>query len=452
MISMNDSYKKNQLTLRLNKSAKRSIIFVLTFFVFYPFFSIFFALSDAFPEFEKISMISSYANYFGFIFAFYVALKNNFIFSTRLIVSGIFILLLLILNYFFSAHAQVSWMLNWIAFIFFAVVLSQLISRLSHAEMEIFQCIAMKFIFIIIKLFLVLVLCVWLTNLKDLIYYFSTERLNHIIAILTNNIGIQKQNLGTFYGFLILFSIVFWRQLTNLSRLFLCLSCLILFPSFLGINTLHLAVFLCIVWALITKSRTRKFFLCISIILLVPVSLMYWQEVITIFQDHYDRLPSLKFSLSTIGTNPFGLGNGGYAVYVEKYNKLLLHSFASGAGVGAELMNRRNEFWLAPESDLVYFFASWGILSIPFFSYFIFVLHKGGKLLHRKGVLLPIERLMLLMMAYMVFAGISQDNAGKLLWWIYMASGLGVLLRHNFGDNSRKMFFPYGTKAIDVSN
>ncbi len=30
----------------------------------------------------------------------------------------------------------------------------------------------------------------------------------------------------------------------------------------------------------------------------------------------------------------------------------------------------------------------------------------------------------------MIFMGISQDNAHSLIWWVYMAAGYGVLLRH----------------------
>jgi hypothetical protein len=37
---------------------------------------------------------------------------------------------------------------------------------------------------------------------------------------------------------------------------------------------------------------------------------------------------------------------------------------------------------------------------------------------------------MLLMAGSMIFMGVSQDNAGMLTWWVYMAAGFGVILRH----------------------
>jgi hypothetical protein len=44
--------------------------------------------------------------------------------------------------------------------------------------------------------------------------------------------------------------------------------------------------------------------------------------------------------------------------------------------------------------------------------------------------MLPIEKTIISMSWLFIFMGFSQDNAGSLIWWIFMAAGYGVILRN----------------------
>ena len=64
------------------------------------------------------------------------------------------------------------------------------------------------------------------------------------------------------------------------------------------------------------------------------------------------------------------------------------------------------------------------------FSVFTHTCYLSGRKLLRIRSLHPIEKTLILMSWLMIFMGISQDNAGSLIWWFYMAAGYGVILRH----------------------
>lgn len=121
--------------------------------------------------------------------------------------------------------------------------------------------------------------------------------------------------------------------------------------------------------------------------------------------------------------NIFGLGNGAYTIYVEANNDQLLEQF------GSELMEQHGLFWKAPESDLVYFIASWGILSVVFFGFLGYLVVYAVKLYHFHPSLFPLERHLVIFTVLLIFMGISEDNAGELTWWIFVSSLFGVILR-----------------------
>jgi hypothetical protein len=226
-----------------------------------------------------------------------------------------------------------------------------------------------------------------------------------------------------------------WPELKSKDRILFIIIFLTLIPSLIFIRTFLLSIFLVFTFLYFTKSRLGKAMIFFSLVTFF-IYLGNTENILKIIEDNYDRLPSLKFAWSVMTDNIFGLGNGGYHIYIEKYETQILAMF------GSEKMIELNGFWLAPESDLVYFIASWGILSVLFFIYFIFVLIKGSDFIH-SNKLLPIEKGILMVTFSTIFAGISQDNAGGLLWWSYMAAGSGVLLRH-FKQNGNRPLEPKG--------
>lgn len=141
---------------------------------------------------------------------------------------------------------------------------------------------------------------------------------------------------------------------------------------------------------------------------------------------YYNRLPSLLFAISFLKNNIFGIGNGGYHIYVSEMQDILTYKFSSDSKL----------FWLAPESDIVYFISSFGILSLVFLLLFTYLFINFFKI-YKKGkkVDYTVKYLVLLSMS-MLFSGISQDFAYSLIWWVLFALGFGVTF--NFKKNCVK--------------
>jgi len=57
---------------------------------------------------------------------------------------------------------------------------------------------------------------------------------------------------------------------------------------------------------------------------------------------------------------------------------------------------------------------------------------KSCKLYNNKLYFSSFERLILSMSSFIILCGISQDNAGSLIWWVFISAGFGVLLRHKY--------------------
>ena len=86
------------------------------------------------------------------------------------------------------------------------------------------------------------------------------------------------------------------------------------------------------------------------------------------------------------------------------------------------------EFWLAPESDLVYLIASWGLLSLFFFYVIFFAISSSFKLFPSIPLGSNIyNKFILLSGTVILLMGISQDNMTYLTWWFYFGATLGTI-------------------------
>ena len=108
---------------------------------------------------------------------------------------------------------------------------------------------------------------------------------------------------------------------------------------------------------------------------------------------YYNRLPSLLFAISFLKNNIFGIGNGGYHIYVSEMQDILTYKFSSDSKL----------FWLAPESDIVYFISSFGILSLVFLLLFTYLFINFSKYIKRKKVDYTVKYLVLLSMSMLFF-------------------------------------------------
>ena len=396
---------------------------MLSFFLLLiPFLQIFGRLDNLNPAFENISFGMFY-NYGALIFFGLVFVLFPKKFKIELIGIVILLLAMLFMNYAVTDLASGKWLINWLGFIFISLVIVHSIVLLSHREMLALQNQISNMLKPILIIMIVLMTYVWLLNIDAVAFYFFLSH-DMIVDLLTRGVGIEKQCLGIFISFPLLAAFCFWRVMSTAAKALFLIALVISLPAILGIRTLILGTTLVGVWYYISmRSMRRAIFFGSSLPLLV-VGYMYSTEILDLVQKAYDRFSSLQFALSTLLSNPFGLGNGGYQLFVENNNDVLVALF------GSEMIVKNGLFWAAPESDLVYFIASWGVLSIVFFGFFTYFLLRSGNLLRSRDSFLPIEKTFILMSWMMIFMGISQDNAGGLIWWVYMAAGYGVTLRH----------------------
>ena len=387
------------------------------------FLNIFGQLADVSSIFESLNL-SQIFNYTALLGCAYLFLRQKANFSVQLLVSLAILLAMLIMNYLLAPLASLKWFFNWLGFIFVSLMIVQIVKSITDAEMQSLQTKSLTLVKLILIFLASLVAFAWLTNISDFVMNFLSNDTSQTISILSKNLGIEKQALGTLLMFLALLALMHWSILPKSTRILFFITLLIILPAMLGIRTLWLGLFLSAVWVYFTKYHSRMVFVCVSIPIALVIFLVYQFEVMIFVSEIYDRLPSLQFAWSAMTSNLFGLGNGGYHGFVQANNDTINAMF------GSERMLEYGLFWAAPESDLVYFIASWGIFSVFFFVFFGYILVRGGRVFHRKIGLLPIERLMLLMAGAMIFMGVSQDNAGMLTWWVYLAAGFGVILRH----------------------
>ncbi len=421
---MQNNYSIPYVTQRISAGKKMRVRFFLFFFIVFPFINIFEQLDSVSTFFEGL-ILSSYANYISILFASCVLLQQKRPkFDWLIVIISLILFFLLTINFFITPLASFKWLLNWVGFIYFSIVLVQVIVTFTQSDFLLLEYLSFKWLRVLFVFFAIVIAITWLANFSFFVEMLMDFQGDQINAILTYNIGAEKQSLGLLFSLFLIMSITFWKHEKKNVRILFLILFLIFLPSMIFIRTLYLALFLTFLWLFFSKSRLRVAVLFFLVPLCCWLVVLNLESLILIVEDSYDRLPSLRFAWYAMSQNLFGLGNGGYHIYVEQYQDQLLSMF------GSESMIMANSFWAAPESDLVYFIASWGVFSVLFFIYFAIVLVKGTAIFNKPKEILGIEKVLLLMSFVIIFSGISQDNAGSLIWWIYMAGGSGVVLRH----------------------
>jgi hypothetical protein len=421
---MQTSSNKQQPYNLASRGSKTKIRFVLILVIIFPFINIFGQLFYSLPFFEDFS-VSTCINYFSILISTWIVLQRKHIKYHKLFVKiSSTLFFMLVLNFVMTPLASIKWFFNWLGFIYVSIVLIHTIQKFTQLELIVLEELSLKWLRALFSLLTIAIFIVWFANfsfLAEMIVRFQGDQVNNILAI---NLGIDKQALGTLLGLFVCMLAMYWVRLNKKDRLVFLIALVVFLPSMIFIRTMYLALFLTFAWLFLTKNQLRKWVTYFFTLLFFIFILLKKEQLTIILEDSYDRWPSLKFAWSAFSENIFGLGNGGYHIYVEQYQSQLIAIF------GSESMIQTNLFWAAPESDLVYFIASWGILSILFFFYFLVILKKGAVIFHKQKEILHIDKILLLMSFLMIFSGISQDNASSLSWWIYIAAGSGVVLRH----------------------
>jgi hypothetical protein len=385
--------------------------------------------SDKISSEDDIMNVSQLLNLTIFLFSLYIYFKVKFNFKKSIVRSFVLITLMLLLNFIFSDYASLKWFINWLGFIFISITIVHIFLQLSIDDIKTLEkrirrwflicCISLSIIFSMLYLF----------NISEFVEYFLEFRFDYLIEILTRNVGLYKQLWGPFIAFVIIYIYYIWYDMSSFEKKTFLFFLLISTPAILSVRTLWLGVIFTTFWIFFTKNILRRFILLSLIITIIYIFYFNWGQIEPILGLLYDRLPSLKFAVGYSSEHYFGLGNGGYHIYVAENNDKIVSKY------GSDFMLYSGNFWIAPESDLVYFIASWGILSTIFFYVFIKFILRASNLLHFEAKLEPFEKVLLLMSIMIIFMGISEDFAGKLIWFIFLSFGFAVILRQKHLNN-----------------
>lgn len=383
----------------------------------------------------------------GCLVAFLLCKKE---FSLRLILVACSIVVLLIANYFLAEMAQIKWAFNWLGFLLIFIVVSQLMKSLSDAEMYILQIKLINGFMIVVFLFTVmtfyaLIIEPWYMNPALFNYYVFEDR-NQIHSLYRYFIGSNKQHFGIFTLIISSFAFTHWKVLSNRAKIIFTSFFIVNLVAIVGVRTVILGAMVGVMAFYFLKNSLRKIFALLLFLFFVLIIYIYWFEILDVVILLYDRFPALQFAINSMTQNVFGLGNGAYTVYVTENNDRLLAQF------GSDLMERHGLFWKAPESDLVYFIASWGVLSVVFFAFLGFLVYKASNLYHFNVFLFPVERYILVFTVLLIFMGISEDNAGELTWWIFISSIFGVILRRDMMADDKQVFHFKKLKYLPQKN
>lgn len=416
---------------------KYKLNLLLFLLLVYPFFKVFtdfyFIIRVDDPLFPWT--VFNFLSVIGCLIAFVIHQKE---YSLKLILTVSSIIILLVLNLLLAEMAQVKWVFNWLGFLFVFATVAQLLKSLTDAEMYIFQIKFIKVLSVLVFIltlltFYALIIEPWYTDPAFIKYYIFDDR-NQIHSLYRFHIGSNKQHFGIFSLIISTFVFTHWKILNNKVRLLFITFFTINLVAIIGVRTVILSSMISILAFYFLKNKLRKLLALLIASLLFLVLYIYWNEIIDLIILLYDRFPALNFAVNAMTENVFGLGNGAYSTYVLENNDRLLTQF------GSELMERHGHFWSAPESDLVYFVASWGVLSIIFFGFLGFLIFRAAHLYHYNWFLFPVEKFILIFTVFLIFMGISEDNAGALTWWVFVASIFGVILRRQIMKDDSVFF------------
>ena len=328
--------------------------------------------------------VSSIVNYIAFGISLILLLSRQLVVTIRSALIILTLALAMFVNYFFTDYASTKWFFNFFGFLLVFASAYNVFFRIDLKSIEKLHAESVRTLIFISGLIILVFLSFWIVNFQSIITLLWSGAGNQIIAMLTDSVGINKQQLGNLM-LLFLLAFYFYRiYMTKFALRLHLMAFLLMIPAIFAVRTLFLS--LSILLLLLFSFKSMKRFVGVLVLLFSPFLLYVidnWQSLVSFVASMYDRWNSLLFALDTLVKFPLGLGNGGYHLFVEKNNDLIVSLF------GSKLMTERGLFWQAPESDLVYFIASWGFLSLVFFLIVMYVIYFSVALLRIKSVVLP---------------------------------------------------------------
>jgi len=357
-------------------------------------------------------------------------------------VLGIVVLFALtyLINFMANPHANPKLLLNSLGFMFVFLSVAAAILRLSDTSR---MAIEKKFdsaVFVILVCLSLIFLATIVANASSILDFFLGGTHNNSMWLLTTHFTVSKQALGNLLILLVMWCLCSWGSLSaRRKRLFV--ACIILgFPFWIAIRTFYFSLAFLAITLFVFRTRqliTRYLVICLSVVGGVFV-VGYRSTIYEHVDKYYNRLPGMLFAVDTLKEHPMGLGNGAYHVFVDNNYDVLAREYLYGG---------RRKFARAPESDLTYFVWSFGVLSVVFFGFYVHLLYRCARIL-LKCPLSRLEKFLILASLTIMFAGFGQDNAGGLLWWVYMAAGFATSLRYSDRPSFERTHIPTHTEML----
>ena len=389
-------------------------------------FLVLFPFIRAFSEvFDDMSISDRMQNWTVFLYALIFSYLYRRSFNKVLCGIHAALLYVYIFNYMFAYISNTAWLFNVFVFITFSLLLSHIFLNCDNFLIDKVDSYTNTAVFWISIALIIMFSwgCLFIPGYFDL----SVDR-NNVIGVFTSKLGLYKQTFGYLITLIILWNFIFWDVLSFQRKLIFILFVLVGAPVFLGMRT---AILMLILLSILMNMGKNYFTLSLVIfgILIAWFAFVYFDDFIIFLELFYDRLPSVKFAFDQL--NSFGVGNGGYHFYVAEFGDKLFDKYATG------LMLSHGGFWVAPESDLAYFMASFGFLSAVFFLLYLYIIKYGFHALKYYKIRgYRIFSFIILYFIALILMGISEDYAGTAGWWVYFSASIGLIVR----SKSKKPF------------
>jgi hypothetical protein len=324
-------------------------------------------------------------------------------------------------NYVLTEYASLKWLINsygfFLVFLLFGVLQYQC-TDLKYVEIErelhqIVMFISLPFLGMV----------VYATMFYPGIFSnIATGDYNSNIDYLGKTFGIWKIWYAKTILLMLIWTILSWKQYTLKLKVYYLLFFVLSFPFFRASRSVTYALLIVLIIIYVFRRKlTIPIFLAFSLVLLLFTTTDI-VEMLTQNMEYYDRGPSMYFAFHSMTENIFGYGNGGYHIAAEQFGGEIHTSTPSNA------LLRHGAGWPSPESSIVYFIGSFGVLSIPIF-FFLLVYFVLGLRCLRIYNLTNIEKFILYSNFITLISGFGNYNASGALWWAFLGAGWGVILR-----------------------
>jgi len=338
------------------------------------------------------------------------------------------LIIMLIFNFSFALYASVKWFVNWIGFIIIFFVLASVFKTFNSKALSLLDDAALSLLTFSIIANAVLSFSVIASGSISYEYIVNPALFNQSMSVYSSLVGFEKQYLG--YILALQFSGLwhFRSRMSNRLLVVLLVSIIFCIPAAISVRSLLAATSLFLMLCVLYRIRLNILIKISALLILLAYSVLIldYKWASGAYFNLYDRHNSVSFALDVGSRHLMGIGNGAYSIYVAKNNSSILSRH------GSMQMITEKAFWGAPESDISYYIASWGILSIFFFIFSSWLIYCCIRLISsRARSLFAVEKLILTTASLLLLMGIFQDIAGSLIWWTYTSAALGICLRTN---------------------